>query len=632
MTTKIKGIVLVLFIVPISLAFGREYHVAADGSDDSNGSQTEPFKTISFAARQAEAGDIIIVHAGIYREMVSPPKGGASDSKRIIFMAAEGEIVEIRGSEPVKGWKKFSQNVWKIALPNSFFGDYNPYRDEIAGDWFDGKGRVHHTGQVYLNGSALLESGNLQGVLQPDEEMAEQVDPDFFSTWYCESDADHTYIYANFRDYNPNREEVEINVRPSCFYPSKPGVDYITVRGFRMRNAATQWAPPTAEQIALIGTHWSKGWIIENNIISHSKCAGISLGKDRATGQNVWSANRCKDGATHYNEVIFRALEAGWSKENTGGHIVRNNIISNCEQAGIVGSLGAVFSRIYNNHIYDIWKYRMFSGAEIAGIKIHASIDVRITGNHIHHTGRGIWIDWMAQGTRISRNLLHDNTTDDLFSEVNHGPDLVDNNICLSDVALRDWSEGGAFAHNLFAGRFSLRQILNRSTPYHFPHSTGVKGIRNIFGGDNRFYNNLFVKTGKNVESELAGLAGYDKAAQKMYWDSNVFYNGAVPGEIESNALTIRNFDPGISLEETDDGMILTIKLENSMLEWNCGLIDSGRLGRTQVSDLPFKNPDGSDVKIDYDYFGNTRTQGKIVAGPFQEIEAGPNAINVRKY
>jgi alpha-L-arabinofuranosidase len=38
------------------------------------------------------------------------------------------------------------------------------------------------------------------------------------------------------------------------------------VRGFTMRHAATPWAPPTAEQIGLIGTHWSKGWIIEDNV------------------------------------------------------------------------------------------------------------------------------------------------------------------------------------------------------------------------------------------------------------------------------------------------------------------------------------------------------------------------------
>ena len=41
-----------------------------------------------------------------------------------------------------------------------------------------------------------------------------------------------------------------------------------------MSQAATQWAPPTAEQIGLIGTNWSKGWIIENNVISEFEMFG----------------------------------------------------------------------------------------------------------------------------------------------------------------------------------------------------------------------------------------------------------------------------------------------------------------------------------------------------------------------
>ena len=39
-----------------------------------------------------------------------------------------------------------------------------------------------------------------------------------------------------------------------------------------MAHAATQWAPPTSNQIAMIGPNWSKGWIIENNIFHDSKC------------------------------------------------------------------------------------------------------------------------------------------------------------------------------------------------------------------------------------------------------------------------------------------------------------------------------------------------------------------------
>ena len=91
----------------------------------------------------------------------------------------------------------------------------------------------------------------------------------------------------------------------------------------------------------------------------------------------------------------------------------------------------------------------------MAGIKLHAAIDVLIQNNRIHNAGRGMWMDWMAQGTRITGNLLYDNSTDDLFVEVDHGPFLVDNNLFLSGLSLRDMSEGGAYVHNLMTGRDS---------------------------------------------------------------------------------------------------------------------------------------------------------------------------------
>ncbi len=218
--------------------------------------------------------------------------------------------------------------------------------------------------------------------------------------WFAQVDDRNTTIWAQFKGVNPNEQVVEINVRQTVFYPAKTGINYITVRGFTMRHAATPWAPPTAEQIGLIGTHWSKGWIIENNAISHSTCSGIALGKYGDQWDNK------SESAEGYVKTIERALQNGWSKENIGHHVVRNNIISHCEQAGIVGSLGAAFSTVTGNTIHDIHVRRLFSGAEMAGIKFHAAIDVEISRNHIYRTCRGLWLDWMAQGTAGLRQPL----------------------------------------------------------------------------------------------------------------------------------------------------------------------------------------------------------------------------------
>lgn len=243
----------------------------------------------------------------------------------------------------------------------------------------------------------------------------------------------------------------------------------------------------------MIGPHWSKGWIIENNIISESKCVGISLGTEIGTGHTKSLEKHSKGGTQREQEVILQALRSGWHKHNIGSHIVRGNVIHDCEQAGIVGHMGAAFSHIYQNRIYNIHHKRLRHGAEVAGIKLHASLDTQISENIMYSCYRALWLDWQAQGTRISRNVFFDNLSEDLFVEVCHGPYMVDHNLFLSPMNFRNMAQGGAFAHNLFAGRFVVRSEITRITPYHFPHETAMAGYSNITGGDDRYYNNIFI-------------------------------------------------------------------------------------------------------------------------------------------
>ena len=159
--------VLCCVMLVASLASGREYHVAVEGSDQDAGSSAQPFRTIAKAAEVAQPGDVVTVHEGTYRERVTPARGGTSDTERIVYQAAAGAKVVLKGSEVVKGWEKVQNDTWKVTIPNDFFGDFNPYNDLIAGDWFNGKGREHHTGAVYLNGHWLTEAATLEDALAP---------------------------------------------------------------------------------------------------------------------------------------------------------------------------------------------------------------------------------------------------------------------------------------------------------------------------------------------------------------------------------------------------------------------------------------------------------------------------------
>ena len=229
MKAFITVLTLTLLACPV---YAKDYHVSTGGIDSNPGTRSKPFKIISRASEIAQPGDTITVHEGIYREEITPPRGGISDDKRIIYQAAEGQKIVIKGSEIVKGWKKVENDTWQVIIPNSFFGDFNPYSDLISGDWFSRKGRDHHTGAVYLNGHWLTEAAKHEDVLKPAGNNP---------LWFAKVDDKNTTIWAQFKGANPNSEMVEINVRQSVFYPEKPGINYITVRGFIMEQAATPW-------------------------------------------------------------------------------------------------------------------------------------------------------------------------------------------------------------------------------------------------------------------------------------------------------------------------------------------------------------------------------------------------------
>jgi alpha-N-arabinofuranosidase len=643
---KTTFITLLAALVFTNLAPATEYFVAPSGNDSNSGNRVAPLRTIQHGAELAMPGDVVTVRAGLYREWVNPPRGGVSDKKRIVFQAFPGERVELVGSEMVTNWAKVQDDVWQVVLPNAFFGNFNPYNDLIHGDWFEAKGRAHHTGAVYLNGDWLVEAARLEEVLMPAGTSLSCLKGGQ-ALWFAQVDQANTTIWAQFKGVNPNEQLVEINVRRTVFYPDQPSRNYITVRNLVMRQAATPWAPPTAEQVGLIGTHWSKGWIIENNVISHSICSGVALGKYGDLWDNT-SANT----AEGYVKTIERAMDNGWNRQTIGHHIVRNNTISHCEQTAIVGSLGAAFSTISGNTIHDIHVRKLFTGAEMAGIKFHGAIDAVIRSNHIYRTCLGLWLDWMAQGTRVSGNLFHDNSGQDLFVEVDHGPFMVDNNLFLSKVNLLDMSEGGAYAHNLFAGKIVNRPEPSRKTPYLLAHSTIVAGLMQIRGGDDRFYNNVLMgsegasciwatsstsPTSSGIPSAKDpewnggfGLWVYDFREQPLQTGGNVYYNGARPYANETNPTTHGAADPTLRLIQEGDRFLLHLKIGPDLAHVETPLVTSRLLGTAKIPQVAYESDAGATLTVDTDYFGKPRSKKHPKPGPFENPGPGDVTFKLR--
>lgn len=652
------------------------YYVSANAAGCSYGTAANPFHTITEAARIAQPGDEVIVAPGIYREYVNPLYGGTDDAHRITYRSETPLGAVITGAEEIKDWTNCGGTVWSARIPNRLFGDYNPYTTLISGDWFRSP-TPQHTGEVYLNGKSMYERPSLDAVKEPVKALSSW-DPDFtVYTWYTCQDGDCTVIYANFQEKDPNQETVEINVRRNCFYPDRTGIGYITLSGFCIRQAATDWAPPTGYQEGMVGPHWSKGWIIEDCEISDSKCVGISLGKYlQPANNNKWTTRYCKDGTQNERDIICLAFNEGWSKETVGSHIIRRCHIHDCGQAGIAGHLGGVFSTIEENHIHHINHKHELIGDEIGGIKLHAAIDVIIRGNHFHHSTRGIWLDWQAQGTRVTQNLFHDHVTpegsevcdcEDIFVEVSHGPTLIDNNVFLSPVTAMICTQGIAMVHNLIAGSFTYvgsgvenggtRFPTPRYTPYHVPHGTAIAGFMTILHGDARFYNNIFVQ--QKVRSDLTAYAinegilkddqlqftcgtapynGYlleeeyfgqfnaksavDGKVKDIYYDhlpiylgGNIYLNGAVPCDRETDC-AVGNEPVTLELEICDGSLKLHTDLYEHLAVPDTSMVCTDTLGIAFEPEQKFEAPDGSPITLDQDYFGVPRAD-RPLPGPF---------------
>jgi alpha-N-arabinofuranosidase len=579
------GLVLGVGLLLSGRANAGEYHVATNGNDAGAGSKDAPWLTIQKAATTLQPGDTCIVHAGTYREWVNPARGGTAQMP-ITYQGAMGEDVYLKGSNQLTSWELDAGQVWKVVVPNSTFGTFNPYSAVFSGDYMTA-GANYHQGNVYLNGkpySEVLSQG----------EVGTTAD-----TWYAEVAGDSTTIWANFGTAKPNTELAEINVRKSAFFPSTIGLDYIVIRGFHVSHGATNWAPPTAHpQEGLIMMNFGLGWVIENNYISDAKTVCVSGG--------LGSAN------------------AGQGIDQVGNHVIRHNTIERCGQAGIAGSHGMVASLVEGNLIQDInTPTTHVAGYEMAGIKIHSAIDVVIKDNVIRRVRAGavgIWLDWQAQGSRITGNVIYDTEQDVLVFEANHGPTLVDNNV-FGNRNVSDSSEASIFTHNLFFQTgWGLGLADGRMPEYFKPHTTQTAGAAAHASADNKYFNNIFVGGGNTGVPQQPGFQS----------DNNVLYAGATATTWgDAKSVVKAGFDPKFTFTSLDDGVTASFAADTAPTDAQCPLITRDFIGVATLTKQGIENHDGSPITIDHDIKGAKRNATHPTAGPLEAL-AATNTVTIK--
>ena len=397
-------------------AYSRTYYVDQHhprASDANDGTAQHPFRTINGAAQVVQAGERVLVKAGIYREDVQPLRGGDGPSRMVTFEAEAGQTVVVRGSCVLpRAWQRSPKApapttapLWTLHLPDSDFAEYNPFahdnNDELDGNiydwnaWRNGGKRppyTHKRGLLFQDGRRLRQVTRYEG-------LAGEA-----GTYWV--DEGGWALYARpFANVDPNTVLMEATNRRQAFAPKQPGVAYLRLKGFTIEQVGNAFSYPVEAAVSPMGGHH---WIIEDNVIRQVNADAVNVGSHIW----VWGGDRRPN--------------VGWDC------LVRRNTIADCGVAGIKG-LCPVNCLIEDNCLERIGWQNVELGYDNGGLKLLVCKNTLVRHNLIRDivAGPGVWLDWDNVNCRVTQNVVLDTQCagGGIFIEASEKPNWVDHNV-----------------------------------------------------------------------------------------------------------------------------------------------------------------------------------------------------------
>ncbi len=429
--------------------YKRIIHVAQQNplaSDLNDGSEGNPYKTITKAAEAAGPGDMVLIHEGIYHETIRPDKGGRSENEMLYFQGIDKEKVIITGAEiynggyhESEGWmpnhpdgehNRFSNSgakVYMLCLPRTAFDGVNPFSmlNAPAAPWY------------FSGSSSLFTSGNStifdipkdddrqkktvlkrRGLIFCDGKRLEQV-INYFElgsnkgVYFVEDDG--LTIHMRLPDDSDLENHIiEYTAREQTFCPEVKYTGFIRIRNISFVKSGNGFPPP---QRGAVSVNCGHHYIIEDCIIDEANGIGLDIG----------------------HQAPFRLSDA-----ERGYHIVSNCIISNCGISGISGVSGCNSTTKYlnmqhssilitGNHLHNnCWHY-FPNMCEEAAIKIHHAKNSLCIDNYIYGTGAfGIWMDASHENSAVRGNVIIDTSRSGVYFEASHDNLEVSYNIVIN--------------------------------------------------------------------------------------------------------------------------------------------------------------------------------------------------------
>lgn len=607
-----------------------------NANDAGPGTESQPFKTIAPAAERAQPGDTVLVHEGIYRERVTPSRGG-EEGRPIVYRAAAGEKVIVRGSEiwrPQWQIHDGSRGVLAGSLRSVFRDGFNPFNVQMRGDV--GKKTL---GQIFVDGKLLWEVAREQDLLALE------------GTWMVSVGGTNVLVHFPPSDTPPEQRQVEVTVRNRLFAPVKRGLGYIHVNGFIFEHCANQFPgngfwesdSPQAGAVSCRGGHH---WVLENCTIRWATGFGLDCGTEGKFDT---------EGLSQPEPDIC------------GYHLIRNNNISD-NGAGGIGAYRSPFTRIIGNVLERNNYMNSSEASEDAAIKTHFFVNGLIEGNLIRdNQTHGIWLDNVYQGTRVTRNLILNNKRSGIMCEMGSVGCLIDNNVIAftrqgDGIYTQDASDI-TVAHNLLYEnanyglymRFMVDRAFNVYPASFKTFKDSAVRIERVACSGHRVFNNLFVGNHRGAFS----LIFPGERARDNRSDSNVYIT-YVPFErqfainLTAGKNTVADiqkaYEDGAKLANRDRASLPVLApfpegVEVTLEQWRyilgCDMksivLRHGEVTHTLNGTFPefsfktspalFKVACERVQGVNKDFFGNSIVPSRIIPGPFQNLKEGENVF-----
>jgi len=638
------------FVLSAHESRAATFAVSPTGDDEATGDASAPFRTIGRAAVCAKPGDTVLVRAGIYRERVTPPRGG-EPGKPITYRGEKLGRVIIKGSDIWRPeWTKHNDSVYFGVIDEAMFVDDvyldspNPFRVEMASTPHgrDGKPErerfghgdpnlVYNCGQVFVNGKMSTQVPFLKEVEQQ---------PD---TWTFDAESDRIYIH--FGDRTPTEQTVELTTRRRIFAPHVRGLGYIVVEGFVLEHCGNNyptnfWNTPIWAQAGALGLRGGHHWTVRNNMIRYANTVAIDAGAGGGSNEPAPAAETSRallgsDNLIEANYLVDNGA-AGLIGLGSTRLTIRDNVILRNNTLGFIG-----------NKRY-----------EHAGIKCHDMRDGLIERNYIadNTLNDGVWLDNRFPGTRVTRNVIVNNGVRGIFLEMSDydwDTVRVDHNVVVGNEVIQFYvhdASGSTVMHNLFANSPAdsrhgqgayIYQVTTRTRTYH--HS---------------LYNNLLINHKVMLDIDYPSHRGGPQRLDHNVYDASAgqrvfLVNSAcdrpspwTPAEfLDLIHRDLGGHSPGQSA--MNGGSKARLTLDEWRVFWQKHGLANDRYSVLQQGMSVSYTPESHELtvvvpfdpstvgstnhkSVDNDFWGNPVPQdGHALPGPFQNLKQGKNVFRV---